>query len=179
VISRPPAALATARLRLRAPVLDDAAAIFAEYAQDPEVTRYLTWQPHASVEVTREFLRRCAEAWRGDREFPWALTLRERDRAIGMLTLRAEGHRVNLGYALARPYWGRGLMTEAAAAVVQWALAQPDVYRVWAVCDVENAASARVLEKAGLEREGVLRRWIHHPGAGSTPRDCLCYARVR
>jgi RimJ/RimL family protein N-acetyltransferase len=112
-------------------------------------------------------------------EFTWVLSLPDPDGVVGMLALRPEGHRASLGYVLARPYWGRGLMTEAVTAVVDWAIAQPAVHRVWAVCDVDNAASARVLEKAGMQREGVLRRWLVHPGAGSTPRDCLCYARVR
>jgi len=48
-----------------------------------------------------------------------------------------------------------------------------------AVCDVENIASARVMEKAGLSREGVLRRWLVHPNLGPEPRDCYGYARVR
>jgi [ribosomal protein S5]-alanine N-acetyltransferase len=175
----PPGTLTTARLRLRRPAAGDAAAIFAAYAQDPEVTRYLTWRPHASVDHTRAFLRRCAEGWRDGTEFSWVLSLREGEQLVGMLALRPEGHRVNLGYVLARPFWGQGLMPEAARAIVDWALTEPDVYRVWAVCDVENTASARVLDKIGMTREGVLRRWILHPNAGDGPRDCLCYARVR
>jgi RimJ/RimL family protein N-acetyltransferase len=70
-------------------------------------------------------------------------------------------------------------MTEAARAVVDWALGQPGIYRVWAVCDVENAASTRVLEKVGMQREGVLRRWIIHPGVDAVPRDCYCYAIIK
>ena len=70
-------------------------------------------------------------------------------------------------------------MTEAVCAVADWALAQADIHRVWAVCDIENRASARVLEKAGMTREGVLRGWSLHPNAGGTPRDCWCYARVK
>ena len=53
------------------------------------------------------------------------------------------------------------------------------VRRVWAVCDIDNRASARVLEKIGFEQEGVLRRWITHPNVGPEPRDALCYSRVR
>ena len=52
-------------------------------------------------------------------------------------------------------------------------------WRIGAVCDVENRASARVMEKAGLEREGILRRWIIHPNVGFEPRDCFSYAMVR
>ena len=70
-------------------------------------------------------------------------------------------------------------MTEALAEVVGWALAQPPVFRVGAVCDVENAASARMMEKAGLAREGLLRRWLVHPNIGAEPRDCFSFARTR
>jgi hypothetical protein len=70
-------------------------------------------------------------------------------------------------------------MTEALRSIVSWALGQPDVFRVWATCDVENMASTRVLERAGMTREGVLRRWIVHPNLSSTPRDAFCYAIVK
>ena len=68
---------------------------------------------------------------------------------------------------------------EAASAVVDWALAQPQIYRVWAICDHENLASARVMEKIGMQREGLMRRGIVHPNISDEPRDCWVYARVR
>ena len=86
---------------------------------------------------------------------------------------------VDLGYALSRRCWGQGLMSEALASVVQWALAQPEIFRVWATCDLDNAASARVLERVGMEREGVLRRWLVHPNLSDAPRDALCYSIVK
>ena len=70
-------------------------------------------------------------------------------------------------------------MTEALFEVVRWALQQERVFRIGAVCDVENLGSARVMEKAGLVREGVLRRWMMHPNVSDEPRDCFSYARVR
>jgi ribosomal-protein-alanine N-acetyltransferase len=70
-------------------------------------------------------------------------------------------------------------MTEVLAEVVTWALKQPSVFRISAVCDVENIGSARVMEKAGLVREGLLRRWLMHPNVSDEPRDCFSYARVR
>ena len=70
-------------------------------------------------------------------------------------------------------------MSEAAGAVVDRALAEPAIYRAEAVCDVENAAWARVLEKAGMTCEGRLRRYTVHPNAGPEPRDVLLYARAR
>ena len=177
---KPPATIATARLRLRSPVIEDAEAIFATYAQDAEVTRYLSFRPHQTPSDTREFLRRCAAGWAAaDGPFTWIIILREDGRLAGAIDIRPQGSRVELGYVLGRAYWGRGLMTEVVGAVSDWALAQPDVHRVRAVCDVDNRASARVLEKAGMEREGRLRRWMSHPNVCTTPRDCWCYARVK
>jgi [ribosomal protein S5]-alanine N-acetyltransferase len=175
----PPTRLETPRLFLRQPTPDDAASIYAGYARDPEVTRYVIWQPHPDLDTTRAFVQGCVEAWGQGTRFPWVITTRSPEQLIGMIELRIAGHRADLGYVLARPHWGRGLATEAVRAVVGWALDQPEIHRVWAVCDVENVASARVLEKAGMQREGILRRWLRHPGVSETPRDCLCYARIR
>jgi RimJ/RimL family protein N-acetyltransferase len=84
-----------------------------------------------------------------------------------------------LGFVLARRYWDQGYMTEAMKAVMDWALRRGDVYRVWAVCDIDNLASARVMEKAGMQREGVLKRWSVHPNISAEPRDSYCYAVVK
>ena len=175
----PPNIVETSWLHLRPPVMDDATAIFAQYAQDPEVTKYLEWRPHQNIETTRDFLRRCLIVWEQGTAFPWVITRKNDQQLLGMIEMRINQYRADLGYLVARPYWGQGIATEAAKALVGWALAQPSIYRVWAVCDVENKASARVLEKVGMQREGLLRRWIMHPNTSDTPRDCLCYAKVK
>jgi RimJ/RimL family protein N-acetyltransferase len=69
----------------------------------------------------------------------------------------SRGHRVELGYVIAQPHRGRGYATEAATRIVEWALDNPGVVRVRAYCHVDNAASARVLDKAGMVREGRLK----------------------
>ena len=70
-------------------------------------------------------------------------------------------------------------MSEAASAVVSWAMAQPEIYRVWATCHPDNIASARVLEKAGLTFEGRLSRWEARPNLGEEAGDCLVYSATR
>jgi RimJ/RimL family protein N-acetyltransferase len=172
------APLATSRLVLRRPTVDDAEAIFTSYAQDPQVSRYTTWAPHRGVGDTRAFLRACEDGWARGTVLSWAITRRDDGRLIGTTDIRLEGHRGEIGYVLARSAWGHGYATEAASAVVAWALAQPALHRVWAVCDVENTASARVLEKAGMAREACLRAWAAMP-AFPAPRDVWCYATVK
>jgi len=159
----PPERIETLRLFLRRAVLEDASAIFERYARDPEVTRYLTWRPNESVEQTQDFLRRCADFWERNVALPWAIVPKDETRPIGMIDLRPRDHGVEIGYVLARSFWGRGYMTEAAQALVNWALSHSGIYRVWAVCDVENTNSAKLLERIGMRREGVLRRWNVHP----------------
>jgi RimJ/RimL family protein N-acetyltransferase len=160
-------------------MLDDALAIFTQYAQDAEITKYLPWRSHQTLDVTHDFLQRCLTVWEQGTAFPWVITQKEDGRLLGMIELRIRGHLADLGYVVARQYWGQGFASEATKAVVDWALAQSEIYRVWAVCDVENQASARVLEKVGMQLEGRLRRWSIHPNISETPRDCWCYAKVK
>ena len=103
----------------------------------------------------------------------------EEDRVIGMIGCRVREHAADIGYVLSRKLWDGGYMTEAAKAVVDWAINLSSVYRVWAVCDCENKASARVLEKVGMQREGTLRRYIVHPNVSAEPRDCFVYSKIR
>jgi RimJ/RimL family protein N-acetyltransferase len=172
----PPEILETDRLRLRRPVVEDAKAIFSQYAQDPEVTKYLTWRPHQRIETVHEFLRVGLIAWDEGNSFQWVIVRKQDDQLIGMIGIRPAEHKLEMGYVLARSYWGNGYMTEAVKALIDWALAQEDIYRVWAVCDVDNIASSRVMERAGMKREGILRRWSLHPTLSDEPRDSYCYA---
>jgi ribosomal-protein-alanine N-acetyltransferase len=173
---KPPQILETERLFLRKPVTEDAVSIFEQYAQNPEVTKYISWQPHKFVRETNEFINRCISVWTDGSAFPYVLIRQEDAQLIGMIEIRINQYKADLGYVLARSEWGKGYMTEAVQALTNWALGQNEIYRVWAVCDVENAASARVMEKVGMHREGVLKRWLIHPNIAKKPRDCYCYA---
>jgi ribosomal-protein-alanine N-acetyltransferase len=176
---KPLETLQTERLLLRKPRMDDAPVIFETYAQDPEVTRYLVWKPHKNIRETEQFLLACGQLWREGKDFAYAITLKANDRLLGMFGLHPMNLKIEVGYALARLYWGKGFMTEALCAVIDWAFAQPDIFRIQAICDIENIASARVMEKAGMTREGLLRRYVLHPNISDEPRDCFMYAVVR
>jgi RimJ/RimL family protein N-acetyltransferase len=143
------------------------------------VIKYLSWSPHSSIEITREFMRRCTRVWEEKTAFPWVIIRRDENYVIGMIEIRIEGHKADLGYVISRPEWGKGYATEAVQAIVSWAVEQPSIVRVWAVCDVDNKASARVLEKVGMEREGVLRKFTMHPNVSKKPRDVYCYSLIK
>lgn len=177
---RPPETFATARLFARPPRASDAPAVFSAYASDPAITRFLLWRTYETVEPLAAYLAQSAAAWdKHGPSFTWLLCLADTDTPIGSIGVELGGGKALFGYVLAQPHHGRGLMTEALAFLVGWALTQPEIFRAWAFCDVENPASARVMAKAGLTREGVLRRWQIAPNIGPEPRDCLAYAKVK
>jgi [ribosomal protein S5]-alanine N-acetyltransferase len=169
----------TARLKPRPIVAGNGDAIFQAYAQDLEVVRFLTWRPHSSREDTNAYISHCIDTPPAIGR-TYVLTGRDDGMIRGAFDLRRPAsHRLEFGYVLARRWWGQGLMTETLTGIVHWALGQEDIFRIGAVCDVENIGSARVMEKSGLIREGLLRRWMVAPNIGDEPRDCFSYAIVR
>lgn len=170
----------TDRYVLRRPRPRDAEAIFQGYATDGEVTRYLGWAPHRHVGETEAFLASIAREWEDGTGFPLVVAPREaRDTLIGMFHPHLRRSTVNYGYVLRADRWGQGCATEILRWLVGHALSHPAIHRTEAFCDVANAASARVMEKAGMSREGVLRRYFLHPNISDVPRDCAMYSRVR
>ena len=172
----PPEVIKTERLQICRLRLSDAERIFEGWAQNPIVTRYLVWKPHMSIEETIVYITRTVAEWENGNRFVWILEDPESGEALGSIAAHPAGHRVGLGYLLKPSAWGKGLMTEAVSKLSRWFLDQSDVHRVWAVCDFENPGSAKVLERAGFEFEGRLRRWVVHPNVGQEPRDALCYS---
>jgi RimJ/RimL family protein N-acetyltransferase len=141
--------------------------------------RYLIWRAHRSLSETKAYVERCISTPQ-EVERTYVLVGREDKLVRGAFALRQRApHRLDCGYVLARRWWRQGLMTEILTEVTSWALRQGSVFRIGAVCDVDNVGSARVLEKAGFVREGLLRRWLLHPNISDEPRDCCSYARVR
>lgn len=176
----PPNQFETERLNLRKPLLSDAVPIFEQYAQDTEVTKYLTWLPHKNLKETKEFLGRCVNVWKERTAFPWSIIRKSDQQFLGMIEIVDIDHSgVNVGYVLAKKFWGKGYIPEALKAIINWAMDQDDIYRVWAFCDIENIASAKVLEKAGMQQEGILRKWITLNSISKIPRDCFCYSIVK
>lgn len=176
---RLPEAFDTTRYHLRRVRPGDARAIFDSYASDAEVTRFLGWKAHRSVTDTAAFLEVAVSEWDKGVGFPTVVFDHATGDLIGMFHPKLLGHRVNYGYVLQRAAWGRGCATEIMLWLVEHALAHPLVYRTEAFCDLDHAASARVLEKAGMAREGILRRYFVHPNLSAAPRDCIMFAKVR
>jgi RimJ/RimL family protein N-acetyltransferase len=169
-------AIETPRLILRELGDNDAPAIQA-YAGDPGVVRYLDWGPNtpedtvrflAVARATRDALPRTAHHL--------AIVLKAGGQLIGGCRIEirsAVNGSGDLGYVLDRRHWGHGYATEAIRALLGFGFARLALHRIWATCDVENRASARVLEKIGMRREGHLRQNVRRKGEW---RDSYLYA---
>ncbi len=176
---KPPEQIETERLILRKPRMEDAPILFAAYMQDPEVTRYTTWSPHQYLQEVEDFIRNCISAWEKEVRFPCVIMLQGHEEPFGMIDFHIRGSTVGFGYVIARSHQRKGYATEATRAVIDWAFQQPSLYRVNASTDVENFASQRVMEKAGMQREGILRKYTMYPNISDEPRDCYMYAIVK
>ena len=176
---RPPENFTTPRLFAHPVRAEDAPDVFTAYANDPDVTRYLAWKPYADPAPLADFLAAREGDWVTGNHFVWQLRLHDTHAIVGAIGMIPEGHKALFGYVLGKAYWGHGYAAEALRHLVGWALAQPHLYRAWAYCDLENPTSARVMEKAGMVREGILRRWHICPTIGPEPRDCFIYAKAK
>lgn len=124
-------------------------------------------------------LKNAIAAWEGETRYPYIITLKKNGKVIGMIDPRIDGAKMEVGYVIGKTHQGKGYMTEAVRAMIEWALQQPTIYRVYATTSVENVASQRVMEKAGMQREGLLRKYIIHPNISDEPRDSYIYAIVK
>ncbi len=185
-----PTVVRTRRLRLRPPTLADAQSVFDAYASDPVVTRYLAWSTHSTTDDTAQWLSQGIEAWNAVASgeaatcpVPWLVEKQGDHRIVGSVSValgpdtREPGgaHDAVVGYALTRSEWGNGLTTEAVGAVLRRLLDDGELMQVWSMCDVDNRASARVLEKVGMRYHGMLASWTARPNGSCSPRDVHCY----
>ena len=170
--------LGTDRLILRRMTMADAQDIFA-YSRDPEVSRYVLWDAHRSIHDSRAYLRYLQRQYRNNDPSSWGIQLRETGHIIGTIGYmwwNQEYRSAEVGYSLSRASWNRGLMTEALREVIRFGFDRMLLHRIEAQHEVENPASGRVMEKAGMRREGVLRGRLYNKGKYV---DVVLYAILR
>ena len=150
----------TQRLILRRFRVEDAENMYHNWASDPEVTRFLTWPEHASVEVTKSLLSLWVSRYEDGDYFNWAMEYKETGEVIGNISvvkLIEEIAAAEMGYCMGKAYWGQGLMPEALKAVMEYLFDVVGLNRIAASHDVNNPKSGRVMDKAGMKQEGILR----------------------
>lgn len=153
--------LETERLILRSFEKTDGPAMYRNWCSDPEVTRFLSWPCHASEEVSKELAAHWEEEAKAPDWYQWAIVPRDSGEPVGSLGVvrrRDEIALCELGYCIGKAWWGQGLMTEAVKAVIRYLFEAVGANRIEAHHDVNNPASGRVMRKAGMTFEGILRQ---------------------
>ncbi len=168
--------LQTDRLILRRFVERDAEAMFQNWASSAENLTYVTWNPHSDVEVTRHSIHNWVASYANPNYYKWAICLKEKpEQVIGdisIVEIHEEDLSCEIGYVLGKNYWGRGVMTEALKAVLDFCFTQAGFQKIRARYASLNPASGRVMEKAGMsyletitngvERKGYLADLIYY-----------------
>ncbi len=152
--------IVTQRLILRRFRTEDAGDMYYNWASDPEVTRYLTWPVHSSPEATASLLAEWVSHYDDGGYFNWAMEYQETGKVIGNISvvkLNENTEAADMGYCMSRAYWGQGLMPEALEAVIAYLFDVVGLNRVAACHDANTPRSGRVMEKAGMKQEGILR----------------------
>lgn len=151
----------TDRLILRRYVIEDADAMYKNWASDSEVTKFLTWQPHSSVEVSRGIIENWLKEYSDEKYYQWAIVLKANGNEpigdISVVHMKEDISMVHIGYCLGRAWWRRGIMSEALKAVMDFMFDTVEVNRVESRHDPMNPNSGKVMQKCGMKYEGTLR----------------------
>ncbi|MBQ5648645.1 MAG: GNAT family N-acetyltransferase [Clostridia bacterium] len=150
--------LYTDRLILRRMTKRDAADMY-EYSHLSEVTEYLLWHPHSSIDHTKTYLSYLEKDYRMGNFYDWGVTLRDSGKLIGtcgFTTIDTVNMCGEIGYVLNPSYWGNGIACEAVDAVMQFGF-DLRLHRIEAKYIIGNERSRRVMEKCGMTFEGIRR----------------------
>jgi [ribosomal protein S5]-alanine N-acetyltransferase len=169
--------LTTDRLVLRELRPSDAEQVFA-MRSDPLVMQHVNRPLATTIEDAHALIERVTNTVAVNDAVQWAITLREDDTFIGLIgfwRIVKEHHYAELGYTLSREHWGKGYMSEAISAVVDFGLSTLGFHRVEAITRPANIGSIRALEKNGFIQEGHFKENIFWNGAFY---DSVCFGRL-
>lgn len=158
--------LETERLCLRKLTMRDAADIY-EYSRDPLVAKYVLWEAHRSVGESRTYLRYMLRKYRMNEPASWGIELKSTGKiigTIGYMWIQTDNAAAEVGYSLARAHWGKGIMTEALKAVIDYGFTSLHLNRIEAIHEPANPASGAVMRKCGMQYEGRLRQKLYNKG---------------
>ena len=152
----------TERLVLRPFRSEDAPVMFRNWAGDREVPRYLTWNVHRSVADTENVVNMWVAQYNDIKTYNWVIVLKELGEpigSIGVCRLYENIDGAEIGYCIGKPWWSKGIMTEALSAIIPY-LFEVGFNRIDAAHAVKNPASGRVMQKCGLKYEGTFRQFF-------------------
>lgn len=149
----------TPHLLLRRASLEDAPAMFANWACDPEVTAFLTWPAHDCVQTTEKVLQSWISGYDRQDFYQWVIVCKEEGPepigSISVVQLDDRLQMAQLGYCLGKAWWHRGIMTQALRAVMDFLFDQVGINRIEAIHDVKNPRSGAVMRACGMRYEGT------------------------
>ena len=151
----------TPRLILRRAVRKDAEAMFRNWASDPEVTKYLTWPTHSTVDISKRVLDSWIKEYKKDDYYQWMIVLKELGQPIGSISVvqqRQDIGQAEIGYCIGRSWWHQGITTEALNAVIDFLFREVGANRLTARHDPRNPHSGNVMKKCGMVYEGTTRQ---------------------
>lgn len=170
--------LTTRRLTLRPFSPDDAQAMFDNWAGDPEVTKFLMWPTHPSVDTTRTILESWLPLYEKPDYYHWVLVLDgQLIGTVGLFILNEKAGVGDLGYCLGRRWWRMGLMSEAVQAVIDFAFDTVGFNRIEAYHSLDNPGSGGVMRKCGMSCEGRMRQ--KYLSTRGVLEDCDLYAILK
>jgi len=152
----------TERLILRPHIVEDAEAMYKNWAHDPEVTKYLTWAVHESADSSRELLEEWVPQYKDERYYQWAIALKENEAepigGISVVSINDDVGSVHVGYCIGQRWWHQGIMTEALGAVIDFFFNEVGANRIESRHDPNNPHSGDVMKKCGMKYEGTMRQ---------------------
>lgn len=150
----------TPRLILRQARIEDAEPMFRNWANDSDVTKYLTWPPHGNVEVTKQLLVSWVESYEKDNYYQWMIVLKDTNEPIGSIMASTVGRAqsAHIGYCIGKAWWHQGIMSEALKAVMDYLFDEVGFHRVESMHDPNNPNSGKVMAKCGMKFEGTHRQ---------------------
>jgi ribosomal-protein-alanine N-acetyltransferase len=154
--------LETNRLILRKFELSDTEAIYYNWANDNEVTKYLMWPAHKDISVTSSVLREWVSKYGDDKFYQWAIVLKSNGSdpigSISIVKMDDSIKMVHVGYCIGKKWWHQGITSEALSALVRFFFEEVEVNRIESRHDPKNPNSGKVMEKCGLIYEGTIKQ---------------------
>lgn len=165
------------RLLLRKLCKSDAEQMYNNWASSEKVTKYLTWPRHKSIEESKEILDIWEKEYESGMNYRWGIVYKENDCLIGTIDtvyLDLENRIAGIGYVISEEYWGKGLVTEALELVLEYLIMQEGFIIVKANHDIDNPASGKVMEKAGMKFESIVQKG--YIKGNKEAGDLICYS---
>lgn len=154
--------LETDRLKLRRFELPDAEAMFKNWANDPEVTKFLTWPTHKDVSVSKSVLRDWIAEYKDTSFYQWAIILKSNGNepigSIGAVKMDERISMVHVGYCIGKKWWRQGVTSEALSSLIDFFFKEVKINRIESRHDPKNPNSGKVMEKCGLIYEGTIKQ---------------------